>query len=981
MAEDKKKKVKKKKRFRVFKTLFSIFLILVLAGGIAVSVFVFKSISDTPDIDPTNINSLLDQTSSIVDQNGELIEKIQTEEYRTIVGLEKIPKHLQDAFISIEDERFDSHIGVDIRGIMSSLLDNLKAGRTVRGASTITQQLSRNLYLTNEKKLDRKIKEAYIALQLERALSKDQILEAYLNRIYLGQGAYGVQEAAQTYFSKNVEDLTIAESATIAGIVKSPTKFSIYQTVKAENFNPETQVEVGKLDILGEKYVAIYNEEAVNRQKIVLSKMLELEKISQDEYDKALNESIKDNISLGQKRITDITSYFNDYIKSEVVDALVEEGYSEEEANKKLYGGGLTIYSTMDLNLQRKLEDIYENFTENLFGKTDGINGPVFIDWKRNSAGNIVDENNNIIFFMRGNILDEEDSLILNEGTYGLTEEGLVINNQILKPFQNKITIRDYYTIDSKKNLVTHNAGNIDINEDSYILDGSRVTIKKDFLNNNPNFYKISENGSLLISDDYFYHDKEGIVQPQSASVVIDYRTGQIKALVGGRDVKGSRILNRAIQPRQPGSSIKPIAAYLPALDTGSTAATVIDDVPMMMDGQPWPRNAYTGYRGLTTLRRSIETSVNTSAVKTIENIGIDTSIEYLGKMGIVDRNYPENDTFISSNENRNINDENLSSLGLGGMSRGITPLDLTGAYSSIANDGEYLKPISFTKVLDSKGNIIIDNAPKAEMVVPKNTAFIMKDILRTTVTNGIAGRAQIPNMTTAGKTGTTQEQADAWFAGFTPYYAMSTWIGNDIPQIKLNKGSSMAAQLWKIIMTSLHEGLENKNFEKPDGVISLSVCSQSGKLPTALCQNDVRGSMVQSEYFAKGTEPKESCDVHVNVQICTASNKLVGEFCPEDSISSKSFIKRNEPYDPSEHDGIVPSDFDFTSPTSVCDVHTEKSFLDRLKDLLTGDEEEDEDNLDEETEENIDDETNGENENTQEEPDSGSETDDSNNE
>ena len=272
MSEGNKRTPKKKNRkgLRIFFTI--LIMIIVIAAGTA-SGIVIGIAKDAPKIDPTNISSLLNQTSFILDENGKVIEKIQTEEYRTIVSLSKIPLHLQDAFIAIEDERFKSHIGVDPRGIASSFMDNIKAGHTVRGASTITQQLARNLYLSNEKKLDRKIKEAYLALQIEKALTKNQILEGYLNRIYLGQGAYGVQEAAQTYFSKNVEELTIAESAALAGIVKGPSKYALYETLRPENFDAEKHIEIGQVNILSEKYIAIYNEEPIKRQKLVLAKM------------------------------------------------------------------------------------------------------------------------------------------------------------------------------------------------------------------------------------------------------------------------------------------------------------------------------------------------------------------------------------------------------------------------------------------------------------------------------------------------------------------------------------------------------------------------------------------------------------------------------------------------------------------------------------------------------------------------------------
>jgi len=226
MSEDNKKKSKPKWKKRLKILVLVLFLLAVVAVG-AISGIVIAIAKDAPKINPTNISSLLNQTSFILDQNGNVMEKIQMDsgEYRTIVSINQMPKHLKDAFIAIEDERFEDHIGVDPKGIIKSAIDNIKAGHIVRGASTITQQLAKNLYLTTEKKFDRKIKEAYLALQIEKALTKDQILEGYLNRIYLGQGAYGVQEAAQTYFSKDVEELTIAEAAVIAGITKNPTRF------------------------------------------------------------------------------------------------------------------------------------------------------------------------------------------------------------------------------------------------------------------------------------------------------------------------------------------------------------------------------------------------------------------------------------------------------------------------------------------------------------------------------------------------------------------------------------------------------------------------------------------------------------------------------------------------------------------------------------------------------------------------------------
>ncbi len=979
MSEDNKKKSKPKwkKKLKIF---FLLLVVLAIIAAGAITGIVIAIAKDAPKINPTNISSLLNQTSFILDQNGNVLEKIQTEEYRTIVDIDQMPKHLKDAFIAIEDERFEDHIGVDPKGIVKSAIDNVKAGHIVRGASTITQQLAKNLYLSNEKKFDRKIKEAYLALQIENALTKDQILEAYLNRIFLGQGAYGVQEAAQTYFSKDVEDLTIAESAVLAGIIQSPTRYALYQTLKPEDFDAEKHVEVGQVDILGEKYIAVYNEKAINRQKVVLGKMLELGKITEDEYNAALNEDIKAKIKPGQKKIQGISSYFNDFIKVQVMDALMNElGYSREEAEEELYTGGLKIYSTMDLELQRVLEDIYNNFTEVLLGNPDNIKGPALISWKLNKAQNIIDDRNNILFYRQENILNENYNLIIEKGTYEIADGKLIINNPKLTLYKSNIDIADYYTIDGRKNLVTYRMGSLSLPEKDFSIgEDKSLTISSNFLKDNSDFYQIDEEGNLLINEKYFYRQDEGIVQPQSATVIMDYRTGQIKALVGGRDVEGNRILNRATSSaRQPGSTIKPLAAYLPALDNGYTAATPIDDIPFYDgNGNRWPNNWYTGYKGIHTLRRSVEQSVNVNSVKTVEAIGVGTSMEYLSRMGIINKDNPSKDNFVTSAENKTSNDENLSALGLGGMTKGLSPLDMTAAYGSIANSGTYIKPISFTKILDKDDNILLENKPKENTVVSPQVAYIMSDILRTTVSNGIAGRAQIPNMPTAGKTGTTQDKADAWFVGFTPYYVTGLWIGNDSPQIKLNQGSAMAAQLWKIVMTRVHEGLETKNFEQPANIVSVNICTQSGKLATELCSRDPRGSTIRKEIFVEGTQPTEFCDTHVEVEVDITTNKIANEYCPEDSIGKRVFIKREPPYDPASNGGIVPSDYQYTVPTEVCDIHDKDNWIsDWLNDLINnGNDEDSEDEFDDNNGDNSNNNGNSDNNN-------GNENDDGNNE
>ena len=927
------KKTKKKGKLTTFKVIKILMIVLIIGGILAgglIAGAVLSIVKDAPEIDPSNITASLAQTSSILDIDGNMIEKIQAPEFRTVVSLSKMPKHLLDAFIAIEDERFEKHIGVDPYGILAAMLDNIKSG-SLRGASTITQQLARNLYLSNDVTWTRKITEAYLALRMERILSKDQILEAYLNRSSFGQNAYGVQEAARTYFSKNVEDLTLAESAVIAGIVKGPNIYQPYTRIKPEDYDGTKHYEVGSINILGEKYTVVFNANSVVRQKLVLSKMLELGKITQSEYDQALKQEIKTSLHPEEKKNNDITSYFTDYIKTTVVQSLVDKlGYTKEKAEGELFSGGLKIYATIDIDMQKQLEDVYNNFTEVVVGNTNNIKGPVLVDWSLSKAGNVLDDKNNIIFYKKENLITENSNLLIESGTYQLENGDLIIKNKKMTPYAKHIDIMDYYTIDERKNLVTHTVGSIVIPEGEFKIEEDKsLRISKAFLDKNDGFYVI-ENDNLYISSKFFYISNEGIVQPQSATVVLDYRTGHIKALVGGRDVKGQRILNRATaSARQPGSAIKPIATYLPALDNGYTAATSIDDIPFYNgNGELWPKNWYTGYRGLHTLRRSVEQSVNINSVKTVQSIGVSTSMTYLEKMGIINKEHPERDNIVTSSEDRATNDENLSALGLGGMTRGLSPLELTAAYGAIANKGVYVEPIAFTKIVDKNGKVLLDNIPKENIVVSPQIAYIMGDILRTTVTNGLAGRAKLSNMVVAGKTGTTQNQADIWFMGYTPYYATGVWIGNDAPKITLGKSSSTAAQFWQYINTKIHENLESKtSFEKPDGIVSASICTQSGLLATELCAKDPRG-VIKTEIFAAGTVPTKYCDMHVELTVDISTGKIANEYCPDDLVQTKVFIQRTPPYSPRDNNGIVPSDYQYNAPTEICDVHNENTVV-----------------------------------------------------
>lgn len=916
-------KYRRKPRFTLKKllviTLMTVLISLTLFAGSVGLAFV-NILTTAPEIDPYSINSGFEETSLIFDKDKNLLEKVETAEYRTFVKLNKVPQFLKDAFISIEDERFYEHPGVDPKGILSSLYENFKAGGVVRGASTITQQLIKNTFLSNEQTLTRKLKEIYLALNLETKLSKDQILESYLNMISLGQNSYGVQEASRTYFSKNVDEINIAQAALLAGIVKGPNIYQPFYRVSPLKFDEATMRKIGETEILGEKYILVFNTKSVQRQKVILKKMLELGKINKAEYDEAINFDVVASLKPSAKKESEITSYATDYVKNQVVEDLMEKyQITKQKAQERLFTGGLRIYSTIDTKVQKNLDEVNRNFNGILLGDVKRYKAPLLVDRNLDKGGNIVDKDGNLVYYKKENLLTDDGYLFIPKGEFSINANGdLAITSSRILAYKKSTDIQDYYTIDGAKNLLTHRVGGLAV-PDAYYLRQARhsLIIKAEFFEKNDKFYKVNETGNLFINPEYFYNNKTGLVQPQSATVIMDYKTGHIVAMIGGRDVKGSRILNRATDTaRQPGSSMKPLAVYLPALDNGFTAASPILDIPMITaDGKVWPNNVYTGFKGITTLRESLIYSINVSSARTLKKIGIPTSIKYLKKLGIINEENPSKDNFVQASENKTHNDENLASLALGGMTKGVSPLDMTAAYSAIANDGVYNEPIIYTKVLDKDGNIVLEKEAKQRRVVSPQIAYVMKDILRSTAYEHTGKNAIIKGQASAGKTGTTDYNADFWFVGFTNYYTAATWMGNDSPKITITQNSWLAAKLWGHIMTKIHQDKESKpQFAQPDGIVKAYVCTKSGKKPNQFCSSDPRG-VVREEIFAKGTEPTETCNVHVALEVNSSNNKLATEFTPEELKITKVFTALNPAYKPSEHNGILPKDYSYYPP------------------------------------------------------------------
>ena len=344
--------------------------------------------------------------------------------------------------------------------------------------------------------------------------------------------------------------------------------------------------------------------------------------------------------------------------------------------------------------------------------------------------------------------------------------------------------------------------------------------------------------------------------QPQSSMSVIDQHTGYVKALIGGRGEKtASLTLNRATDTtRQPGSTFKIVSTYAPALnEKGMTLATTFEDEPYTYpDGSP-VNNSTRSYEGTTTIRTAIQNSVNVVAVKCLEEVTPDLGLKYLDNFGFTTLAHG---TEADKDANGNIwSDANLATA-LGGITKGVTNVELCAAYASIANSGNYIKPIYYTKILDHNGNVLIENTSVERSVIKESTAYLLTSAMEDVVKYGTGTACQLDNMAVAGKTGTTEAYNDVWFVGYTPYYTCAIWSGYDNNEKLPDYARKYHRNLWKKVMTRIHEGLPQKDFEKPASVEKLSICAISGLLPRAGCP-------VTTEYFDVGTMPTEYCEEH----------------------------------------------------------------------------------------------------------------------
>jgi penicillin-binding protein 1A len=681
-------------------------------------------------------------------------------ENRLDMPLQKIPDLLKKAVINVEDNRYYEHSGIDFKAIGRAIWVDLRGGGYIEGGSTITQQLARNVLLTQKKAITRKIQEVFLAISIERNYTKDEILERYLNQICFGHGTYGVEAASRFYFGKSATELQLHQIALLAGIPKNPTGYSPYQ-------NPNA---------------------AKERRTLVLDQMVKYGSITMEQAE-AANKTPLDVIPLSALKRR--APFFVDYIIQRL------HGIVEEDA---LRTGGYSLYTTIDPDMQQAAE-------EAVAGLTGG------------------------------------------------------------KP------------------------------------------------------------------------DTNNVIQPQMCLVAIDPRNGYIKAMVGGRDYSNTQ-LNRATSNRQPGSTMKPFV-YTAAIDSREfTPSTIMVDEELKFNtpqGEYKPTNYDKIFRGEIPLRSALENSINIIAIKLVDSLGASRVIKYARQMGL-------KSLVLNSKDLKN--DLNYSSLALGGLTNGVTPIELASAYTPLANQGIYADPIAILEVKDSDGNTIFSDHPHKQVAIPEATAYLVTDMLKGVIIRG-TGRAAMLDRPAAGKTGTTSNNTNAWFVGYTPDLLATVWIGNDAQNtaVKIKDtflGSGTAAGIWGIFMGKALANTPASDFIVPPGIVSnIEICPKSGELATPNCPE-----IVYETYLA-GTEPTVYCYIHqdgavdepsptngnmnnnptipqpsstptaqtnltptvqatptpptakkkmVVVKICAASGLLATDNCPPEQVTVEMFVEGEEP-------------------------------------------------------------------------------------
>ena len=689
------------------------------------------------------------------------------EERRAFVTIENVPEHMKSAVLAIEDRRFYQHGGVDTRGILRAAVNNLTGG-SKEGASTITMQVARNFFLSSERSLKRKVNEALLAIKIEHSLSKDKILELYINQIYLGQRAYGFAAASQVYFGKPLDKLNLAETALLAGLPKAPS-----------GYNPFTRP-----------------KRAIARQKEVLHDMYRYGFINEATYKETLSMPLRFKAS---QQSRDLAA---DYV-AEIVRQVMYERYKDD-----IYSSGLKVYTTvLKANQEAANQAVLDGVLN--YDQRHGYRGP--------------------------------EKLI--KPTASALEEGANWMDRALDETETfSALIPAIVTKADPKVVHVHTKSGDDLE-----ISGTGLALVQKTLNEKTADKQLLKVGALV----RVMRVKDGwkIVQlpeVESALVALDPKNGAVRALVGGFDFNRNKFNHVTQAWRQPGSSFKPFI-YSAALEKGFTPASMIEDEPIALtaeetgSGSAWePRNFDNNYDGPIRLRTALTKSKNMVSIRILQAIGVNYAQDYITRFGFSPKDHPP-----------------YLAMALGAGS--VTAWQMAGAYSVFANGGYRVKPYLISKIVDKQGKVLqqtpfVQARVDAPRVIDGRNAFIMTSMMQDVARIGTAAKArELGRYDLAGKTGTTNNQVDTWFAGYNPKQVAIVWMGFDKPRSlgRNETGGHAALPIWIDYMAAALKGVTDDPYPVPEGVTSTKI-----DLATGIKANDDEGGVY--EYFYHEFPPPE---------------------------------------------------------------------------------------------------------------------------
>lgn len=788
--------------------------------GISTLLLVLNNFNaDLPSIDSlTNYQPKL--ITTIFDKDLKVIATY-AEERRIYLPPTDMPKNVVDAFVAAEDDGFYSHMGINPVTILRAAIKNFQAGSAVQGGSTITQQVAKSFLLTSEKSYKRKIKEALLSFRIESALSKDQILNLYLNHIFLGQNSYGVEAAALAYYGKSAKELSIAEAAVLAGLPKAPSRD-----------NPVANPKLAK-----------------QRQRYVLGRMLETNRISQSEYQEALEEELK--VLIATPGLESPAPYLAEYIRRQLVDL-----YGEERVLQ-----GLSVYTTVKLEDQLAAQKALDQGLRDT-DKRLGLRQPEKILKKKEIDAYTQKQHQDLInTFYNYNLIDAQGELQVPVASdtptpleTGKNYKGILID-------KDRKTRALIVQIGNRK-------GFINPPDYRWAMDANPEEVYGTKVVRNPfNEYQIGSEITVQVSqieDEKIVLKLEQQPVVQGALLSFDVKTGELRSIVGGYDFKitGSHF-NRATQAiRQPGSTFKAFV-YGAAIEAGLTPSTIIVDSPIVYRSQNeqseletfWkPGNYGEKFYGDTSLRNALAFSRNIPTIKLTQHLKVHTIIDFAKRLG------------VTSNMAADL------SLALG--SSGLSLNEMIRAWSIFANKGRQAEHYSISKVLDWENNILVEKSPKPfeeqAQILDEKVAYVLTSLLQSVVQYGTAQPIQQLNRPVAGKTGTTNDFKDAWFLGYTPQTITGVWIGfdEDRPIGRNETGTRTAIPIWLAYHQHLSQNLPVETFEMPEGIIQVKIDSQTGDVPTP------NSKKVMTEIFIDGNAPGQTPPIDENSNLAALSEQ-----------------------------------------------------------------------------------------------------------